>query len=587
MPIFGTQGNDTINGTDADDEIYGIEGDDVIYGGAGEDAIYGGDGDDRLFGQSGRDTIYGGSGNDLLDSGANGGGRLYGGLGDDTYYVYVWNEKFLIADSDRVFENENEGYDRIATTVSYRASGYVEVIEALNFSSTNSMYIHGTSTSNTIIGNAGYNELYGLAGDDILVGGGGADKMVGDGFDTVGNDTYYVDHPNDKVIEGSGGTGIDRIYTSVSYALDAYQEVEFIEADDRSATSALSIQGNEFAQEIVGNAGSNVLRGGAGDDVIRGLAGDDVLVGDDGLDTLFGGSGDDTYYLDDNDVVVEAAGEGADRIATSISYMLSVGSSIEVLEVVTSSSTDDVSLTGNELDNTIIGNAGDNILRGGAGSDRLLGLNGNDLLIGGEIGSTDRDEMAGGAGDDTYYVFSSADRVVELPGEGLADRVATRVNFALEAGAEVERLEAGDSSATFALDLSGSDSGNILTGNAGSNVLNGRAGSDRLIGLGGSDTFVFSNALGTGNIDIIEDMASGVDKIALDSRIFTAFNPGTLDAATFRHGAVAIGADDRILYDDATGALYYDRDGAGGAAAVQFATLTAHLALTASDFSII
>jgi Ca2+-binding RTX toxin-like protein len=49
-------------------------------------------------------------------------------------------------------------------------------------------------------------------------------------------------------------------------------------------------------------------------------------------------------------------------------------------------------------------------------------------------------------------------------------------------------------------------------------------------------------------------------------------------------GAVALDANDHIIYDSGTGALYYDPDGSGSAAMVQFATLTGAPALGASDF---
>jgi len=45
-------------------------------------------------------------------------------------------------------------------------------------------------------------------------------------------------------------------------------------------------------------------------------------------------------------------------------------------------------------------------------------------------------------------------------------------------------------------------------------------------------------------------------------------------ARAFNTGRVATEADDRILFDTASGGLYYDNDGAGGSAAVQFATVT-------------
>jgi serralysin len=44
---------------------------------------------------------------------------------------------------------------------------------------------------------------------------------------------------------------------------------------------------------------------------------------------------------------------------------------------------------------------------------------------------------------------------------------------------------------------------------------------------------------------------------------------------------------DRIIYDADTGGLYYDADGTGGAAAQQFAQLTAEINLSDADFYVI
>ena len=82
------------------------------------------------------------------------------------------------------------------------------------------------------------------------------------------------------------------------------------------------------------------------------------------------------------------------------------------------------------------------------------------------------------------------------------------------------------------------------------------------------------------------DFVAGTDKIGLDDAIFTAIG-GTLNANAFVIGTAAQDGDDRIIYNSATGALFYDADGSGGGAAVQFATLAGAPILTAGDFAMI
>jgi Ca2+-binding RTX toxin-like protein len=54
------------------------------------------------------------------------------------------------------------------------------------------------------------------------------------------------------------------------------------------------------------------------------------------------------------------------------------------------------------------------------------------------------------------------------------------------------------------------------------------------------------------------------------------------------NGTAATTAAHRIIYDKATGTLYYDRDGTGSAAQVRFALLTSATkpTLTAADFTV-
>ena len=69
--------------------------------------------------------------------------------------------------------------------------------------------------------------------------------------------------------------------------------------------------------------------------------------------------------------------------------------------------------------------------------------------------------------------------------------------------------------------------------------------------------------------------------------MFAGLATGALAAGAFNTGASASEADDRIVYNAATGALLFDADGNGAGAAVQFATIAAGLPMAASEFMVI
>jgi Ca2+-binding RTX toxin-like protein len=253
--------------------------------------------------------------------------------------------------------------------------------------------------------------------------------------------------------------------------------------DDAPPPPLVPPNGND---SLRGDALNNVLNGAAGNDTIEGLGGDDKIVGGLGADRMVGGSGNDTYYVDDaNDAVVEASGEGYDRVIASIDWTLSAET--ERLSLTGTA----LNATGNGLANRLDGNAGANVLSGGAGDDRLYGNAGSDALFGGEgndtlDGGLDGDRMFGGLGDDTYYVDNAfaSDMVIEASGGGY-DRIIASVNWTLDP--EVERLSL---SGTAGLSGIGNALANRLDGNAGANRLSGAGGDDGLHGGAGQDTLI-------------------------------------------------------------------------------------------------
>ena len=146
--------------------------------------------------------------------------------------------------------------------------------------------------------------------------------------------------------------------------------------------------------------------------------------------------------------------------------------------------------------------------------------------------------------------------------------------------------------------INGNAAANILNGGLGGDTLIGGGGDDRLVGgLGndalaggiGADIFIFNTAPNsTTNRDNVTDFDPTQDMFWLDNvAAFTTLVDGALNPAFFQLGTVALDADDRIIYNQATGALIYDANGTGAGGAALIAALLDRPALTASDLFVI
>ncbi|MES1985885.1 MAG: hypothetical protein V4461_13120 [Pseudomonadota bacterium] len=368
--------NLTLTGTTGNDTLSGATGNDTIHGNAGNDTLYGYAGDDFLYGDAGKDSMA-------------------GGIGNDSYFVD--------SASDKAIENENEGTDKVYSTIAYTLGANLENLTLIG---TTGIAGYGNNLDNIITGTSAANQIYGADGNDTLFGGAGNDGLHGDaGSDSmvggIGNDTYYVDNVGDAVVENAS-EGTDKVVSSISYSLGAN-----VENLTLSGTDAIDGTGNQLANTVTGNSTDNHVYGLAGNDILYGSTGNDTLIGgegndglhgDAGSDSMVGGIGNDSYYVDNaGDVVTENASEGTDKVVSSILY--SLGANVENL---TLSGTADINGMGNELVNSILGNSGNNSLNGNGGKDALNGGAGNDTLIGG----AGADALTGGVGNDTF-VFNN------------------------------------------------------------------------------------------------------------------------------------------------------------------------------------
>lgn len=408
-----------------------------------------------------------------------------------------------------------------------------------------------------------------LAGDDTVTGTVSSDRLLG--FD--GNDTL-IGGPGADVLDGGSGSN------TASYATAATGVVANL---DNNAFGTGDARGDIYQsiQNLAGSAFDDILYGDHGDNRLSGGAGPDILVGEAGSDTLDGGPGVDTVAYD-----ASAAGLRADLLMPATNTGDAAGDSYISIENLDGSSFDDF-LYGDNNANVIGGNlyhdtpSGNDWLYGRGGNDTLFGYDGDDSLDGGP----GADRMTGGPGDDVYYVDNANDKVIEALGGG-QDSVVSSISYTLPANVETLRL-----SGTGNINGTGNAAANAVIGNAGNNRLAGGGGNDTLRGGGGRDAFVFDTPLNAiNNVDHITDFTVGIDTITLDHRTFAALAPGRLPTAAFYSNPTGLAAhdtSDRIVYDMASGGLYYDANANASGGATQFATLSAHLALSVGDFFVI
>jgi serralysin len=431
------------------------------------------------------------------------------------------------------------------TTVLQTLSGinrpFVDVSDAADTFSGWDLTAWLMSGNDTINGSAGADDLYGHAGNDTLNGGDGDDYLVGG----AGKDTY------------NGGNGFDQI-SFAEYETTAIRGVNInavtrIAVDQwgnsESFTSIESFRGSQFGDVMLGSAAS------------------EQFMGMNGRDRIDGGGGIDEvrYHRDVN----WGGNAGVNVNLTTGVAIDGFGKQDTLLNI--------ENVRGTGFNDVLVGSAVNNVLRGEAGNDTLNGMAGADT-------------MKGGTGNDTYYVDNTGDIVDELSDGGSGtDRVISTITFSLANTAQVKgTVENLTLSGTGAISGTGNASANTIVGNSGNNVLNGGLGNDTLTGGAGSDTFFFSTTLNaSSNRDKITDFNVAADTIRLENGVFTGLAAGTLVASAFHTGAAAADSLDRIIYNKTTGALLFDKDGLGGAAAVQFATITPNLTLTNADFFVV
>ncbi|MBC1293945.1 calcium-binding protein [Nostoc sp. UCD122] len=472
------------------------------------------------------DLIVGSSGSDTLNPGNRGNDTVDGGRGDDllTFVSYYETEGITTTFN----ATTNTGTITGGTNrVSYKH------IERLN--------ITGTSYNDLIVGNSGNDTLNpGSSGNDTVDGGRGDDLLsyspfyvgLNEGITTAFNATTNI---------GTITAGTNRL---------SYKNIE-----------RLNITGTSYSDLIVGRNGNDTLNpGSGGNDTVDGGTGDDLLTVD--------------YYF------------GAEGITTAFNATTNTGTITEGANRLSYKNIERLNITGTSYSDLIVGSNGDDSITGNS----FFTVGYREVSYVGYIAGNDT--IDGGAGDDFL-------RVDNIGGSQITSTFNAITNTGSITsgtdGVSYKNIEQLNITGTFYDDLIvGSNGNDTLSGTSGNDTLTGGKGNDTLYGGIGSDTFTF-NSFNEG-IDRLYDF----DKRFYDSDLTnelirvsaTGFggglSPGVLQQSQFRIGASATTNTERFIYNDVTGALFFDQDGSAIAfTQVQFAQLSAGLSLSKNNFVVV
>ena len=453
--------------------------------------------------------------------------------------------------------------------------------------------IDGGYHNDTLNGAGGNDTLWGGGGTDLIGGNGGSDRLVGG----AGDDVYEINDSGDTVVEDPGpSSGSDTVRSTIDYQLGA--NVEHLQLVGSTAHDGT---GNALANRLTGNDEDNVLEGGAGNDTIDGGGGSNVAVFSAArTQYAISHSGNGGYAV--------AGPDGIDQIR-NIQFLKFAGQLQTIGSAAPNAPPDSLvlsksSVSEDTLVTTIVAGLaahdadGDDVSYSLVDGGGFFTLDGSNLLLAKALDYETKTqhivtiEAKDGYGGVLRQSFTiQVSDVAETPATpttptdptnpGSPSTPSVPQPLTLIGTPGIDTLT-GASANDVIKGMAGKDT---LVGNAGNDKLYGGLGNDMLTGGSGQDIFLFDTALGRtnvankrANLDKITDFVVADDTIHLAKSVFKAVGKkGVLKQAAFYSGSHAHDADDRIIFDKKTGALFYDSDGNGDTAAIQFATLSKNL----------
>jgi serralysin len=417
-----------------------------------------------------------------------------------------------------------------------------------------------------------------LRGNDLITGSSGWDDLRGGiGNDTINagaGDDYVVDEGGNDVM--NGGDGWDTLtYDEANWRWESFRGVNL------DAVSGIAVDCWGFTDHF---SNFEMFKDSLYSDTLKGSDADEEFVINRGNDVVDGRSGFDWVNFE------ESERWGAER---GVNVNLATGVVIDPWKG-TDTLANVEGLRGTILNDRLIGSGRDETFLGGRGIDTIDGAGGVDRIGFWLVGNNDD----GGHGvtvnltkvkevvDDGYGNAENADRIEDVDGSRFADRITGNDGRNFLWGDDGNDTLIGGGGGD---DLGGGWANDVLLGGLGNDSIGGGGDNDTMTGNAGADQFFFGWDLVDAGVDTITDMQAGLETIWIGSWWGGGLTLQDLAANQFRSGAgvtTANSATQRVIYNTTTGDLYFDADGSGGAAAVKFAIVSNHAALTFSDIQV-
>jgi Ca2+-binding RTX toxin-like protein len=353
---------------------------------------------------------------------------------------------------------------------------------------------------------------------------------------------------------------------------------------------------NSDPDTINSRGGNDTVEGDGGIDQINLGAGNDRVIWNsgDGNDLTDGGAGFDTLYFtgaDDHEAISLGGDASGVRLTDDLDDLVLDFQRIERVVISPVEGVDGIDigdLSGSSVRKVIVNLSA---FPNGGGTDGFgddVGVAGSevgDAIVLRSVGSTIK--VTGLHAGVTVKGLDDGIDELTIKGYGGNDRINASgidfgvVNLDLEGGKGRDTIIGSRGGDT----IRGDDGKDHLRGGAGKDLINGGSGNDRLVGGSDQDFFRFSGVLAEIGVDRVVDFKVGVDLISLEMSTFSALGM-SLGADEFRVGFAGQDDNDMVIYDPATGKLYYDADGVAGEDAIQFAKLAKNLDLAHTDFNV-